>query len=54
MCNVLDDLGLHPSDTLKQIVELLKANEDDYSDVSDTTPRRLASAIANMRSLSLD
>ena len=54
MFNVLDDLGLQPSDMFSQIVSLLEAGEEDYSDVSDNTPQRLASAIANMRKLSLD
>ena len=54
MCNVLDDLGLQPSESLKQIIDLLKANEAEYSDISDNMPQRFASAIANMRSLTLD
>ena len=54
MFNVLDDLGLQPSDTFSQIVSLLEAGEEDYSDISDNTPQRLASAIANMRKLLLD
>ena len=54
MCNVLDDLGLQPSESLKQIIDLLKASEAEYSDISDNMPQRFASAIANMRSLTLD
>ena len=53
LCNVLDDLGLEETETLKQIDELLKATQDTYSDISEHMPQRLAHAISSMRNIEL-
>jgi hypothetical protein len=53
LCNVLDDLGLHASDNIKSIEELLKASPDDYHDVSEQMPQRMSRAINNMRNIDL-
>ena len=53
LCNVLDDLGLEETETLKQIDELLKATADNYCDISEQMPQRLAHAISTMRSIEL-
>ena len=51
LCNVLDDLGLQPTDILTHLTDLLKASPEDYSDVIEDKPQRLISAIANMRNI---
>ncbi|KAH3692541.1 conserved oligomeric Golgi complex subunit 7-like [Dreissena polymorpha] len=53
LCNVLEDLGLQATDTLKNIDQLLRASSDTYHDVADNLPQRLAHAIGNMRHISL-
>ena len=53
LTNVLDDLGLQSSETIQQIVTLLKASQEEYSETAETMPQRLVSAIAGMRSLSI-
>ncbi|XP_060062709.1 conserved oligomeric Golgi complex subunit 7-like isoform X2 [Ylistrum balloti] len=53
LCNVLEDLGLHMSETLKNIDKLLKASPDDYHDVTENMPQRLAHAISGMRRIDL-
>ena len=54
LSNVMDDLGLQPSDSLNNITQLLRCKEDNYSDESENMPQRLSSAIASMRRLELD
>ncbi|XP_052083064.1 conserved oligomeric Golgi complex subunit 7-like [Mytilus californianus] len=53
LCNVLDDLGLRASDNIIHIEELLKATPDDYPDVSEQMPQRMAHAISSMRNIDL-
>jgi len=53
LVNVLDDLGLPSSDNIKDIMSLLKAPVSSYQQVAEAAPRRLASAIAGMRSITL-
>lgn len=53
LCNVLDDLGLHMSETLKNIDTLLKTSAEDYHDVTENMPQRLAHAISSMRRIDL-
>ncbi|KAK3085428.1 hypothetical protein FSP39_003139 [Pinctada imbricata] len=53
LCNVLDDLGLHASDNLTNILDLLKVTPDDYADVAENKPQRLAHAISAMRNIEL-
>ncbi|XP_056005871.1 conserved oligomeric Golgi complex subunit 7-like isoform X3 [Ostrea edulis] len=53
LCNVLDDLGLHASDTLKNIDTLLKAPQEDYLDIAESMPQRLSHAISTMRNIEL-
>ncbi|XP_021349091.1 conserved oligomeric Golgi complex subunit 7-like [Mizuhopecten yessoensis] len=53
LCNVLDDLGLHMSETLKNIDTLLKTSTEDYHDVTENMPQRLAHAISSMRRIDL-
>lgn len=47
--NVLDDLGLKPTESIKDICSLLEAKEEDYFEVAEECPQRLSSAIAYMR-----
>jgi len=54
LTNVVEDLGLHPSEILSNILKLLQATGDSYSDVSENMPQRLTSALASMRKLCLD
>lgn len=54
LTNVVEDLGLHPSDALTNILKLLQATPETYTDVSENMPQRLTSALASMRKLSLD
>ena len=53
LCNVLDDLGLEETETLKQINQLLKATPEMFSDLIETVPQRLAHAISSMRNIEL-
>ncbi|KAI0226391.1 Conserved oligomeric Golgi complex subunit 7 [Lamellibrachia satsuma] len=53
LVNVLDDLGLASSDNIKDIMSLLKVPVASYQQTADSAPRRLASAIAGMRSITL-
>lgn len=53
LCNVLEDLGLTASETLKNIDQLLKASSDDYSDIAEQMPQRLGHAISNMRNIEM-
>ncbi|CAH1780014.1 unnamed protein product [Owenia fusiformis] len=54
LCNVLDDLGLHPTENLKNIETLLKAPQDDFNELTEKMPVRLYRMIAGMRDLSID
>jgi hypothetical protein len=54
LTNVLDDLGLEPSDTVTTMVSLLQASPELYNEMANKSPQRLASAIATMRCLKLD
>jgi hypothetical protein len=54
LSNVLDDLGLEPSETIKTLVSLLQASHEQYSELAEKAPQRLASAIATIRCLKLD
>jgi hypothetical protein len=54
LCNVLDDLGLHASDTMKNLATLMKANPENYSEAMEKMPQRLVSAVAEMRHIKLD
>ncbi|KAJ8399798.1 hypothetical protein AAFF_G00405280 [Aldrovandia affinis] len=51
LSNVMDALGLQPSRTLQQIVNLMKAKPEDYRQTAKPLSRRLASTIAGMRNL---
>ena len=53
LMNVLDDLGLEATDNIKTLVALLQATPDQYSELAEQSPRRLASAIAALRCLRL-
>ena len=53
LVNVLDDLGLPSSDNIKDIMSLLKAPVSSYQQAAEAAPRRLASAVAGMRSITL-
>ncbi|KAL5022639.1 hypothetical protein ScPMuIL_001794 [Solemya velum] len=53
LCNVLDDLGLHASESMKNIEELLKATGEEYGDVAEHMPQRLCHAIGGMRNIEL-
>ena len=53
LCNVLDDLGLTASDNRKNIEQLLKAPADNYHDIAEQMPQRMAHAISNMRNIDL-
>lgn len=47
--NVLDDLGLKPTESIKDICSLLESKEEDYFEIAEDCPQRLSSAIAYMR-----
>ncbi|KAL4234116.1 Golgi transport complex subunit 7 [Mactra antiquata] len=51
LCNVLEDLGLQATDTLNNIVLLLKASSETFHDISENMPQRLSHAISNMRNI---
>lgn len=51
LINVMDALGLQPSQTLQNTVTLLKTKPEDYKQTARNFPRRLASKIAAMRAL---
>jgi len=51
--NVLDDLGLDATDNIRTLVALLQASPDEYSQLAEQSPQRLASAVALLRSLKL-
>ena len=51
--NVLDDLGLEASDNIKTLVTLLQAAPEQYCELAEQSPRRLASAVAALRGLKL-
>lgn len=53
LCNVLDDLGIHPSDNLVAISDLLKAPAETYAAAADGKPAKIVSAIRGLRNLSL-
>lgn len=53
LCNVLDDLGLPASESLRNITSLLQSPPSQYNDTAEKMPQRMASAIAGMRGLSL-
>jgi len=53
LCNVLDDLGLHASDVLKNIDILLKVSGEEYAEIAENKPQRLANAISGMRNIDL-
>ena len=53
LCNVLDDLGLQATETLRNIEQLLKAATDHFHDVADNMPQRLSHAISSMRHIDL-
>ena len=50
---MLDDLGLHATDTLKNIDELLKAPVGNFSEIAEHMPQRLAHALSSMRNIEL-
>ncbi|XP_064640481.1 conserved oligomeric Golgi complex subunit 7-like [Lineus longissimus] len=54
LCNVLDDLDLHASETMKNLASLLKTDQENYGEASEKMPRRLVSAVAEMRGIKLD
>ncbi|KAK3584557.1 hypothetical protein CHS0354_030563 [Potamilus streckersoni] len=51
LCNVLDDLGLSESESLKNIGLLLKTSPEDYHDVAEHMPQRFANAVRSMRKI---
>ncbi|XP_013416401.1 conserved oligomeric Golgi complex subunit 7 [Lingula anatina] len=51
LSNVLDDLGLQPSETVKNIETLLKCSKDNFDEESENMPRRLVSVLKGMRGL---
>ncbi|XP_062594246.1 conserved oligomeric Golgi complex subunit 7-like isoform X1 [Saccostrea cucullata] len=53
LCNVLDDLGLYASETLRNIDTLLKAPQEEYLDTAESMPQRLSHAISSMRNIEL-
>ena len=54
LTNVLDDVGLEPSETVTMMVSLLQALPEQYNELANKCPQRLASAIASMRCLKLE
>jgi len=51
--NVLDDLGLEATDNIKMLVALLQAGAEQYAELAEQSPRRLANTIAALRCLKL-
>ncbi|XP_041376538.1 conserved oligomeric Golgi complex subunit 7-like [Gigantopelta aegis] len=51
--NVLDDLGIQISDTLRNIDTLLQAKPEEFTDIAESAPQRIAHAIAAMREIEL-
>jgi len=51
--NVLDDLGLEATDNIKTLLTLLQAAPDQYSELAEQSPQRLAGAVATLRRLKL-
>lgn len=51
LTNVLEDLGLHPSETLMQIDALLKVTPEEFLDKAELMPQRIAHTIASMRGI---
>ncbi|XP_074645034.1 conserved oligomeric Golgi complex subunit 7-like [Tubulanus polymorphus] len=54
LCNVLEDLDLHPSEMMKNVATLLKVPGEEYSEEAEKMPLRLTSAIASMRHLRIE
>ena len=53
LMNVLEDLGLEATDNIKTLVALLQTPPEQYSELAEQSPQRLASAIAALRCLKL-
>ena len=53
LLNVLDDLGLEPTDNIRTLLGLLHAPPDQYSELAEQAPQRLAGAVAALRRLKL-
>jgi len=53
LTNVLEDLGLSSTETMRTIVSLLQATEQEYGEVAENCPQRLSSGIAHIRALSI-
>ena len=53
LCNVLEDLAIQATETLTNIAQLLKAPVDNFHDIADNMPQRIAHAISNMRHIEL-
>jgi len=51
LTNVLEDLGLSSTETIRTIVSLLQATEKEYAEIAENCPQRLSSGIAHIRSL---
>uniref|UniRef100_A0A8C5RAM3 Conserved oligomeric Golgi complex subunit 7 n=1 Tax=Leptobrachium leishanense TaxID=445787 RepID=A0A8C5RAM3_9ANUR len=51
LINVMDALGLQPTQTLRHIVNLLKAKPDEYRQMAKALPRKLSSSVASMRGI---
>ena len=51
--NVLDDLGIQISDTLRNIEALLQAKASEFTSVAAAKPQRITHAIASMRQIDL-
>jgi len=49
LMNVLDDLGLESTDNIKTLVTLLQAAPQQYGELAEQSPQRLASAVAALR-----
>jgi len=53
LMNVLDDLGLEATDNIKTLLTLLQAAPDQYNELAEQAPQRLAGAVAALRRLKL-
>jgi len=51
--NVLEDLGLESTDNIRNLLSLLQASADEYSELAEQMPQRLASAVATLRSIKI-
>lgn len=51
--NVLEDLGIHSSDTLSKIITLLKATPGEFPEMAEQMPQRLTHAISCMRNIDI-